>query len=138
MTPQEKLKILSAYLPYKLRFLELFFKEESTLFKIDFEEEIYSTISDDDYEVYSSDGYDMKPILRDLSDLTKEIEHNGERFVPVEELNSIYSFDCSNEEMATHILKLEIDSMPYWLFEKLISWHFNVFSLPESEYIKKE
>lgn len=27
---------------------------------------------------------DTKPILRPLSDLTKEIEHNGEKFVPIE------------------------------------------------------
>ena len=29
---------------------------------------------------------DIKPILRPLSDLTKEIEHNGERFIPIIEL----------------------------------------------------
>ena len=32
-----------------------------------------------------------KPILRSLSDLTKEIEHNGERFVPIEWLRKEYT-----------------------------------------------
>lgn len=33
----------------------------------------------------------IKPILRDLSDLTKEIEHDGEKFVPIERLLDIES-----------------------------------------------
>jgi len=31
--------------------------------------------------------YAHKPILRPLSDLTKEIEHNGENFVPLKIIN---------------------------------------------------
>jgi len=34
-----------------------------------------------------ADFYDIKPILRPLSDLTKEIEINGEKFVPILELS---------------------------------------------------
>ena len=36
--------------------------------------------------------YECKPILRNLSDLTKEIEHNGEKFVPLFELCKMQGF----------------------------------------------
>ncbi len=34
-----------------------------------------------------------KPILRPLSDLTREIEHNGKKFVPIVELCKLYESD---------------------------------------------
>lgn len=40
--------------------------------------------------------YDIKPILRPLSDLTKEIEHNGEKFVPLKRITKEY-YDPDNE-----------------------------------------
>lgn len=39
----------------------------------------------------------IKPLLRPLSDLTKEIEHNGEKFVPIQEL-----FQIAYESIYTH------------------------------------
>ena len=35
--------------------------------------------------------YECKPILRPLSDLTKEIEHNGQKFVPIYELCDVFN-----------------------------------------------
>lgn len=46
-----------------------------------------------------------KPILRPLSDLTKEIEHNGERFIPIKEIwkllhpdSDLINCECDGEE----------------------------------------
>jgi len=65
-------------------------------------------------------------LLRPLSDLTKEIEHSGEKFVPhhklhlsantkIESVNSFYSNGGWGLE---DIL---------WCNEKLFEWHFDVF-----------
>ncbi len=76
------LKEWSAYLPYGLKFATK--RGYDTL----------STLSEDmincDFEEYYSLN-EVKPILRDLSDLTKEIEHDGEKFVPIERLLDIES-----------------------------------------------
>ncbi|KKN55723.1 hypothetical protein LCGC14_0579320 [marine sediment metagenome] len=77
---------------------------------------------------------DFKPILRPLLDLTKEIEHNGEKFVPynTEMLSNFmlsvkgmdclceYNFDISN-----------YTNMRYYIIQMLIKWHFDVFGLIE-------
>ncbi|WON94737.1 hypothetical protein [Sphingobacterium sp. UGAL515B_05] len=66
---------------------------------------------------------EIKPILRPLSDLTKVIEHNGERFVPVVNLGW-NSYD--------HILKSgTCINISYEYMVKLFKWHFDVFGLIE-------
>lgn len=81
--------------------------------------------------------------LRPLSDLTKEINHNGERFVPIERLKEWY-----NSQPDSYINKLgfvywdgnftlfglEDDesyevSMPYQMYQMLYSWHFDTNDL---------
>jgi hypothetical protein len=42
-----------------------------------------------DFNLHLSQG-NIKPILRPLSDITKEIEVNGEKFVPILELGKLY------------------------------------------------
>ena len=42
-----------------------------------------------DSKEYSHQLFEVKPILHPLSDLTKEIEHGGEKFVPIVELAKI-------------------------------------------------
>ena len=65
------------------------------------------------------------PIIHPLSDLTKEIEHNGERFVP---MNLIYE-DLDDDDIFkyTHDLKC----LPFHHAVKLLKWHFNL--MDESE-----
>ena len=82
----------------------------------------------------------FKPILRDLSDLTKEIEHNGERFYPFRKL--LTERDCDAEYDFIAALEDDYASMdekirfaPYSIFSKLLEWHFNVFNLPEHLFI---
>ena len=55
--------------------------------------------------------------LRPLSDLTKEIEHNGESFVPIDYLEDMIDFSCGYERIE------------YWKVQQLIEWHFDVFGL---------
>ena len=83
-------------------------------------------------------------LLYPLDRLTKEIEHNGERFVPIEKLAENYRKDYPNSEntksrsIATiKMLLLEWDNdaerekmhIDYWIIELLFEWHFDVFNL---------
>ena len=76
--------------------------------------------------------YDIKPILRPLSDLTKEIEHNGERFVPMhiffQENGGGYE---KYEYFETHELftYTQLKSLYFTDAQKLFEWHFDVFGL---------
>lgn len=68
----------------------------------------------------------FKPILRPLSDLTKEIEYNGEKFIPCEQFS--YDMEC--------MLRLgDVDTgcQPYSLIQKLIEWNFDIFGLIDKD-----
>ena len=64
------------------------------------------------------------PIIRPLSDLTKEIEHKGVTFIPVEKLGWGNYFSKSNVEMA-------IDNLSLHEALKLIEWHFDIAGLTD-------
>jgi hypothetical protein len=67
----------------------------------------------------------IKPILRPLSDLTKEIEVNGEKFVPVEKLG--FPNTKKVEDSFLHVIgSLHV---PYSEMQKLIEWHFDIHNL---------
>lgn len=68
----------------------------------------------------------VKPILRPLSDLTKEITNDGETFVPIEQI------DGWDTVAAKLITKGNINNAPYWVVQNLLSWRFDVFNLIES------
>lgn len=65
-----------------------------------------------------------KPILRPLSDLTKEIEVNGKKFIPVDEILKwckLYWDENRN-----------ISPLRDWRYkdiQKILEWHFDVFGL---------
>ena len=69
------------------------------------------------------------PFLRPLSDLIKEIEHNGERFSPEYTIWKL-SQDKQFIIEISQITGLSIET-PYWAIQMLISWHFDVFGLIE-------
>ena len=76
---------------------------------------------------------ESKPILRPLSDLMEEIEHNGAKFFPSDYL-SIHISDLrvmlDNDALILNIHWLDV--------EKLFEWHFDIFGLIESnQAIKK-
>lgn len=72
----------------------------------------------------------MRPILRPLSQLTQEIEHNGGRFVPVDRLENTY---CTLKVRATieQLVKDNrwVNQCEYLLIQHLFEWHFDVFGL---------
>ena len=129
-----KLKHLAAYLPYGLRCncMGLFvddFADDKISVVVEMVglttehveiHEIGRTVTE---QYYLSDIY---PILRPLSDLTKEIEVNGERFVPIEKI-AIYGNNKGYLEEAILTGLVEVI-----VFNMLISWHFDAFGLIEA------
>lgn len=70
-------------------------------------------------------GFGIMPILHPLSDLTKWIEHKGEKIIPLLELKwnrTINGFTKSNIEAAMSTLSFK-DAL------KLIEWHFDIAGL---------
>lgn len=115
------LEHLSAYLPYGLKMIfEGKGGREITLSSITSQGRYGIVISGGTGPMWlNSCGF--KPILRPLSDLTKEIEHNGERFVPI---------DILGWNSYENIIKKGIcDSVGYQYMIKLFEWHFDVFGL---------
>lgn len=82
-----ELKDICGYLPYGLKFLSDYFSTPHEIVSID--------LTDNTADFSNNCGYtnkslgEVKPILRPMSDLTKEITHRGEKFVPLVELAKI-------------------------------------------------
>lgn len=84
----------------------------------------------------------FKPILRPLSDMFKEIEVDGKKFIP----ELIFDTNCSTvdspiylsndkkrayfkEFSSLDIREHHLSFMPYGMIDQLVSWHFDVFGL---------
>lgn len=83
----------------------------------------------------NSDGHGfgfIKPLLRPLSNLTKEIEHNGEKFVPIEWLEEKY-YTLDLHEQCERLIEDErwINQCSYLLVQHLHEWHFDTENLIE-------
>lgn len=71
------------------------------------------------------------PILHPLSALVKEIEHNGEKFVPARKL-----FENGNStwnEIDSVLIDVQdyVDKIDFWSAMLLIEWHFDIAGLIE-------
>lgn len=84
-------------------------------------------------DLFWVDTFKCKLVLRPLSDLTKEIDVNGEKFVPIHFLVKIgyenrnkVDFDFYSKKYDYHALVSNLD-----IYFKLLEWHFDVFSLIE-------
>jgi len=62
--------------------------------------------------------YSLLPVVYRLSDLDKEIEINGEKFIPKEWLEN----QCIT--LFHPITTSNFISRPYWVAQKLFEWHF--------------
>lgn len=92
-----------------------------------------------DVDEYSFDEF--KPILRNLSSLTKEIEHNGERFVPLNKLKYIINdFDTFGSNDISDIFIGDTNrnyGTEYYfndtieIVQKMHEWHFDLYGLIE-------
>jgi len=130
-----ELKHLAGYLPYGLK-IEC--KDDSELCEASYISEMTGV---DNYGIDDNYGnnwtFEVKPILRPLSDLTKEIEVNGEKFVPIERLRKEYSgfYFESNPELLIKSKNTNMYISLNWTNEfqgKLYEWHFDLFSLIEN------
>lgn len=129
-----ELKHLVGYLPYGL---ELWHNQWKEILIMDFAGSNCDTLSIEDVGEYA------KPILRSLSDLAKEIEVNGEKFVPMnwfeKNINKTINFYKPINE--NYNLSIDIETEDYSqtidLFEgyltvqKLYEWHFDIHGLIE-------
>ena len=112
----DKLKIehLAPYLPHGLRVAYV-----SPYKKGEFKERVLCAGSMD-FCLHSQD----KPILRPLSDLTKEIEVDGEKFIPLYRLQNIdRGFVLSDFDVYGY------ENLKYSVMEKLFEWHFDALGL---------
>ena len=135
------LKEWSAYLPYGLicEVKDQGGIETDTLFGVyDNKELVFHNI------VESHQGFEsVKPILYDLSWLTREITHKGESFIPIEKFeigddDSGIEYDHGNirlikdlESISKYNSYHDIQFLPFEVVQRLIEWHFNVFNLPD-------
>ena len=94
-----------------------------------------------------------KPLLRSLYSLTKPITvkgyNDGKEFIPMEEVCDILNIDHKYKIALLDFIKglsdlfftrdatdnLRIDNLRL-IDATLLKWHFNIFNLPETEYIK--
>ena len=125
-----ELKHLAPYLPYELKILNgkeydivngIDNKTVISLFRGHLEN--FTTIEN------------VKPILRPLSDLTKEIEFDNEKFTPSKDkywgMNSFQYHINQFENWESPSAYLN-SRAPYGLLLVLIKWHFDVFGLIEA------
>jgi hypothetical protein len=126
-----ELKHLAPYLPYRIKMEWI--REDDEIIHNDL------TVSDYNFLI----GKHAKPILRPLSDLTKEIEANGEKFIPLKNLEKIID-EYGNADPTILIIKSFSGiyfewyagsqiavrrSVPLSFYEKLYEWHFDVHGL---------
>lgn len=136
-------KQIISYLPYGVRCEILNYKSDYVGLRYSTLNGFYHIIGEP-YFTYDGGSTgksikDMKIILRPLSDLTKEIEVNGEKFIPLEKLNE--------DVISKYRLEI-IDSKIYLLADyhegynvlsynspkdKLLEWGFDIYGLIESD-----
>lgn len=74
----------------------------------------------------------FKPILRPLSDLIKEIEVDGEKFVPIYYILEQWdSLVAGGKPYTQKDLPLNCVYWEYWQVDYMFKWHFDVFGLIE-------
>lgn len=139
-----QLKHLASYLPYGLRWKiknELFYTGYMSTKRI----ALISPNHNGELCKYLWNNLpkNIKPILRPLSDLTKEIEIDREKFVPIEIFdfgddnsnNKIPDYGLKNYDyllaVSEHNLTYDINFLPFGVVEFLFKWHFDVFGLIE-------
>ncbi len=136
-----ELKHLAPYLPYELEIINTIRDLRLTLKGVQ-----------TDLDIIHSHGKTpikfIKLVLRPLSDLTKEIEHNGEKFVPLAEIliaipSAAFRFkihkntviECWEDKEDGKHMKFYLDPImgmnEFQHIQKLFEWHFDVEGLIE-------
>ena len=74
---------------------------------------------------------EIKPYMRHLSQLTEEIEYNGERFVPVDVIFKEQKYVKVSDYLSDFTKDIASHSLSYSAMQMLIKWHFDIDSLLE-------
>lgn len=130
MSKIEKLELryLAGYLPFGLK---------SVLYTHLNNGALISNVTLYNVENFIDKTTESKIILRPLSDLTKQIEHNWERFVPMDIIcpKNEYQNDFERN-VAIGSLQLQgvigFSCTYFSVVQKLFEWHFDVFGLIDS------
>jgi hypothetical protein len=113
---------LAPYLPYGLKYMNVKNNEITTMKALDSDVEMV-----DWGWGCALEFHELKPILRPLSDLTKEIEHNGEKFVPTKEYHYLRFEEISTFKGGeNHLIFMQVRE-----YQILLELHFDVFGLIE-------
>ena len=125
-----EIKHIAPYLPYELK-AKFQAKNKKTCRKyvIGTISVMYSDCSICCYDTVNATPDNFKPILRPLSDLTKEIEIDGKRFVPKESIGLIHDISGNNILNFRTGERIDVLCLPYFMVEKLFEWQFDVFGL---------
>ena len=122
-----EIKQIAAYLPYRLKYLDKDTNELTTMRSISTEINLIDMGWGNAHDLK-----EFKPILRPLSDLTKEIEFDNEKFTPSKDkywgMNSFQYHINQFENWESPSAYLN-SCAPYGLLLVLIKWHFDVFGL---------
>ena len=130
-----ELKHLAPYLPYNLMFVGK--NTEHTIWKLEGLRSIEQRsieLSSKEYDLVHATLDKVQPILRPLTDLTKEIEVNGERFVPIDKIEKTTSIHL-HYESDTLIWVNDPTNEGNWLqdhfkmMQMLLYWHFDIYNL---------
>ena len=112
---------LAGYLPYGLKFMPTQYnKEENKLYYLS---SIYNSA---EFGVNGFTSKWIKPILRPLADLTKEIDINGEKSIYLVEIMKL-----KEKGDWVGVQHKKIDDMPFYVVQKLLEWHFDIYGLIE-------
>jgi hypothetical protein len=122
-----ELKYLAGYLPYGLKFKTNFDHIQYLMTSLDINKSKVTFKAINNFKNSKNISIKLlgenKPILRPLSDLTKEIEVNGEKFVPKLWLGYNHIGECLGTNIATWSFRSAV---------KLLEWHFDIYGLIES------
>ena len=84
----------------------------------------------------------MKPILRNMSDIDKEIEHNGERFSFFNDVSLLEGYCDAYDEYIDHVYDFqdkphEVDWLqaPFAIVNYALKWHFNVYNIDKEFWV---
>lgn len=133
-----ELKHIAPYLPHQLQILTPNCEGHLSILKglkSNKFDQLCIRDSDDKWWINSS----VKPILRPLSDLTKEIQTiHGEVFIPYKDIENQFNIEGLNNNLY-YLVKREDDGNVfislienYQIIQILFQWHFDIFGLIEN------
>lgn len=117
-----ELKHIAPYLPYGLKFKTA--DGWCTLLTINYDDSIINESYEESYELN-----EIKPILRPLSDLMKEIEVNGKTTLYIDHISNSNADEKQTIKLIENNNSLEV--LEYWKILKLYEWHFDLHNLIE-------